>query len=437
MLALAAGCAPGSSATTSAPPSGSVVTDVSKIGNVTLTEYDFFSLGAEGAWWKDVIAGFEQKYPNIKIKRTTQSYDDTLKTLNLKMSGNDAPDLSPVNNGWQSMGTLVKGGRLLNLDNYSKAYGWSKRLPPSIAREHQFGVDGKSMGTGSLFGMPVARSTIIGVYYNRKKLAALGLSVPTTFSGFEAAAMAAKQSGQTPMVLGTLEQWSTTAPLFAVQNALGDKVKITDFAYSQGKVALASTGMTDAAGAMQRWAKEGLFTKDFSGVSSANAGEAFAKGTGVFRFDYSGSLPLTPQQRAGYGFFLLPRKDGGQPVATGATATNYSVSAKSKHPDAAAAFLDYVSSEATAALAVKNGLLPLLTTRQFKATDALSADETAAQAELDRTDSYVPFLDWSTPTFLDTLGAQTQQLLAQRITATQLVEAGQKDYEAWQQKRGS
>ncbi len=407
------------------------------MGGITLTESDFFSTGAEGTWWKAVIAGFEAKYPNIKIKRTTASYDDTIKTLNLKMSGNDAPDLAPANNGWQSLGTLVKGGLVLNLDKYAKAYGWDKRIPTSIAREHEFSTDGKNMGTGSLFGVPVARSTIIGVYYNKKNLKAIGQSVPTTFTGFEAAAMAAKKAGQTPIVLGTLEQWPVTAPLFAVQDAIGSKAKITDFAYSQGNLTLASTGMTQAAATMAKWAKAGLFTKDFSGVSSTNAGMAFANGKGVFRFDYSGSLPLTPAQRSGYGFFLLPTRSGAPAVATGATATNYSISAKSKHPAAAAAFLDYISSQATADLAVKNGLLPLLTKQQPTASDSLSADELKAQHELDQNDNYVPFFDWSTPTFLDTLAAQTQLVLANKATPQQLVATAQQNYTAWQKKRGA
>ncbi len=432
-------CVPGTSSSTanSAPPKPTT-TDVAKLGKVTLREIDFFSTGDEGSWWKDVIAGFQAKNPNITITRSTASFDDTMKTLNLKMSGNDAPDVVPANNGWQSLGTLVQGGLVLNLDTYATTYGWDRRLPASIRRQTAFSTDGKSMGVGSLFAMPVARSTLIGVYYNRALLKRLGVPVPTTFAAFESALAAAKKAGLTPLELGILEQWPVTAPLFAVQDAIGKKAAISDFTYSQATVALAETGLLEAAQTMKRWTDAGYFTKDFSGISSTAAGTAFSKGTGVFRFDYTGSLPLTAAQRPGYGFFILPRKDGGPIVATGATATPYAVSSKSKHPEAAAAFLDFVSSQATADLAVKHGLLPLLTTKPpTSIRDVLSADEIKAQRTLDASDDYVPFFDWSTPTFLDTVAKLTQEVLAGKTTPASLVAGGQANYTAWAKQRAA
>ena len=48
----------------------------------------------------------------------------------------------------------------------------------------------------------------------------------------------------------------------------------------------------------------------------------------------------------------------------------------------------------------------------------------------------MPYFDWASPTMLDTMGAQTQLLLAGQITPDQLVEACQKDYDAFRKTQG-
>ena len=118
----------------------------------------------------------------------------------------------PANNGWQSLGTLVQGHLVMNLDQAAKAYGWRQQVPQSILREHEFSADGKQMGTGSLFGMPVARSSMIEVYYNRALLAKVGATLPKTFTDFTTDLAKAKSVGITPIALGNVEQVGITGP---------------------------------------------------------------------------------------------------------------------------------------------------------------------------------------------------------------------------------
>ena len=112
------------------------------------------------------------------------------------------PTSCPPNNGWQSLGTLVQGGLVLNLDNYANAYGWKKGSRPRSSREHEFSGDGKQMGTGSVFGTPVARASLIEVYYNRALLSGSALRVPKTFADFEGDLAKAKTAGDHPAVDG-------------------------------------------------------------------------------------------------------------------------------------------------------------------------------------------------------------------------------------------
>jgi len=136
------------------------------------------------------------------------------------------------------------------------------------------------------------------------------------------------------------------------------------------------------------------------------------------------------------GYVQLPQVQGGKVVGTGSTAANLSISAKSKHPDAAAAFLDFMASKTAAQQAVDHGFLPLLHSGlSTPSGNPELATEIAAQQALDKGTGYVPYFDWSTPSMIDTIGGQLQQLYAGQVTPDQLAAAGQKDYDAFQAQR--
>src|ERR1700761_2569802 len=178
-------CTPGvagSTAATNATPSGAVSTDPAKLGPTTLHVLDYFTGGVDNTWMNDVVAAFEKKYPNITVQRQSLDWTDLMQELPLKLKSSSPPDIVPPNNGWQSLGTLVQGGLVDNLSSYASAYGWNASVPSSIMREQEFSADGGQMGTGDVFGTPVAMSSAIEVYYNRSLLQQLGLTVPTTFT---------------------------------------------------------------------------------------------------------------------------------------------------------------------------------------------------------------------------------------------------------------
>jgi raffinose/stachyose/melibiose transport system substrate-binding protein len=437
LLALSA-CTPGASgSSTSQATAGPVSTDPASLGTVQLQVLDYFTGGSDNAWMSAVVKAFHDKYPNITIKRTSLGWGDVMQALPLKLKSNNPPDIVPANNGWQSLGTLVQGGLVLNLDSAAQAYGWREQVPTSILQEHEFSTDGKQMGTGAVFGMPVARSSMIEVYYNRALLRQLGLSVPTTYSAFTDALAKAKAANITPIALGNVEQVGITEPLYSVMNALGQQQKISDLIYSQNSVSISdpATGFPQAVSTMKDWADKGYFTHQFAAVAGQDAAQQFVDGKALFHFDYSGSLPLKPGQSSKFGSFVLPRNDGGAPVATTSSATNFSVSAKSKHAAAAAAFLNFAASPAAAQLAVNLGVAPLLdpsVTADGK--DPLFADDVHNAAQISSKNSSVPYLDWATPTLLTTIQTKMQDLLAAKASAQDVVNAAKSDDDAFKAK---
>jgi raffinose/stachyose/melibiose transport system substrate-binding protein len=432
-LAVAA-CTPGvanTGAATSAAPSGPASTDPAKLGPVTLHVLDYFTGGVDNTWMKDVIAAFEKKYPNISVQRQSVTWSDLMQELPLKMKSPDAPDIVPPNNGWQSLGTLVQGGLVANLNSYSAAYGWGKNVPASILRQQEFSATGQQMGTGVLFGMPVALSSMIEVYYNRSLLQQLGLSVPTTYAAFTSDLAKAKQAGITPIALGNQAQSGITQPLYSVMDALGDQSAITNLIYSLGSNRLDSqaSGFPQAVAAMHDWAGKGYFSNQFAGLPETTAETQFVQGKALFHFDYSGSLPFTsPAQSKGFGSFILPRNDGQPAVATLSAATELCVSSKSTHVAAAAAFLNFAASPAAAQIAVNLGTDPMLAPSvKLPAGNPLFADEVTNANLVTTHNSSVPYLDWATPTLFNTITVQMSEMLGGKTTVGAAVNAVQAD----------
>lgn len=405
------GCAPGG---TTAAPTGSaeVSKDVAGAGDVTLKLSDFWG-SAEQDWIVSVIDQFQKKYPNVTIDRTQEDWGQLTSTLNLQMQDAGGPDIASANNGWSSLGTLAKGGLVLNLDAYADLYGWNDSVPTTIARQNKFSADVTKIGEGSWFATPQARASLIGVYYNADALKQLGIEVPTSLDDLEKAAAKVKAAGQVPFSYSGLD--GNTAALLGLQAVYGSESDINDFVYGAADVTAEQTGLTKAAAKLQEWNTNGWLTPNFEGIDYQTSLADYLDGTGVFRFDYTGSLGLTGAQLDQFGYIQLPQASGGSTVGVGAAPGAMVISAKCAHPDVAAAFLDFVMSEASAQTAADLGLVPAL--HKVKTPDVLSQrGEAAATATLDSDDGYVPYFDWSSPTMLDVLSQNVQLLLAGKTT---------------------
>jgi len=429
-MVMVAACAPSAKHDVDTGKSGSpVVTDPAKIGKVTLTEVDFWQ-GAEGQWMEDSIKAFEEKYPDITVKRTVKDWSAIMDTLTLRLDEDGAPDVVTVNNGWQSMGRLAQGGLIVNLDPYAEAYGWRDFIPSTIMRQLEFTTDGKTMGEGSMWAAPSARVQNIGIYYNKALIEKLGLEPPTTLDDFEKVCAAAHEAGITPIAYGETDK--PIAPLFALANVLGDTEVISDTVYGAPDSDLSKTGLGEAAARFQDWEKKGWLMDNYQGLASADANAKFLAGDAVFAFYYSGLVPTDQKNRQDFGYLQLPQAaDNETMVATGAPAHNLAIGIRSEHKDAAALLLDFLMSQQAAQITADHGYMPLLRDVTIPQDDPLIVQEATAAQQTEADNGYVPYFDWTTPTMLDTTASQMQLVLAGKATPDDLVEAAQKDFDAF------
>jgi len=432
-LALSA-CAPGggsddASDDSASPTPGAVKTDAASLGDVTLTVWDQEVRGGQEKQMSTLNAEFQKKYPNITIKRVSRSFDDLVKTLRLALTGADAPDVVQANNTRSQMGEFVKAGQLVNLDPYATAYGWDKRYPQSVRNVASYSPDGKTFGSGSLFGMPQV-GEVVGIFYNDAKLKTLGINPPKTWAEFDAALATAKSKGEVPLVLGNLEKWPAGHVFGVVQGRFTKAEDIRKLGFGQSGGSWVTPENTKAAQTLVDWVDKGYFNSGFNGQDYDPAWQGFTKGQGLFLIAGSWlQADLSSAMKTDVKFMLPPAPEaGGTPVTTGGSGLPFAITEKAKNKDAAAAYINFITSPEAMKVLADNGNLPVVETAEQKAPDALATDVFTAFGTVSKDDGLVPYLDWATPTMGDTLGATLQDLLAKKATPEKALEALQKDY---------
>ncbi|NIK54286.1 extracellular solute-binding protein [Kribbella shirazensis] len=439
LLGLATACAPGSN--TSAPPSqanpSSVQTDPAKMGDVTLLVWDQEVRGGQDAQMKELNAAFQAKYPNIKLKRVSRSFDDLKTTLRLALSGNEPPDVVQANNGRSDMGEFVKANQLVPLDPYLKAYGWDKRYPQSVRQYSQYTPDGKTFGQGNLYGMPQV-GEVVGIFYSKKKLAAAGLQPPATWDEFQSSLATLKSKGDAPLVLGNLEKWPAIHVFGTVQGRTAAPDTIKQLGFGRKGASWKTEENLKAAQTLTDWVGKGYFNDGFNGQDYDPAWQSFAKGKGTYLIAGTWlQADLGKAMGDDVGFMLPPGTSAdAKPVATGGTGLPFAITAKSKHPEAAAAYLNFITSADAMGTLSKTGNLPVADTSKQEVSGGLQKDVFTAFGKVVESDGLLPYLDYATPTMPDTIGAALQDLLAGKAKPEQFADRLEKDYGAFAEANG-
>src|SRR4051794_19926509 len=353
--------------------------DVAKAGNVTLTVWDQEVQGGQAKQIKQLNAAFQAKYPNVKIKRVAKSFPDLQTTLKLAVTSSKAPDVVEANQGRPVMGQLVKGGLLKPLDAYAKAYGWDRRWSKTLLDLNRFSPDGRMFGSGNVFGVS-QMGEIVGVFYNKDKVA----SVPKTFGEFEQMLAKAKQAGQVPISFGDLDKFGGIHEFQTLQNQFAAKQATRDFVFAKPGATFVTSENEEAAKKLQEWASKGYFTPNYLGTRYDPAWQQFAKGKGPFTIGGTWlTSDLADAMGDKVGFFLMPgQKTGDPPVSLGGESLPWSITSKSKHPDVAAAYIDFLTNADAAEVLVDTNNLPAMPTDAQPATQ-VSKDVFAAWKQLD------------------------------------------------------
>lgn len=437
-------CAPGASETTEpATDGGSTDTTTEETSGISMEVPTDVDITLTLATWEvgglfesidAIVQAYEAKYPNVDIVvDNSLGFNDYGSAIELKMSGDDAPDIAQAGQGYTMMGPLVEAGLLRPLDDYAELYGWADRFGPGLLDQARFEPDGSKFGTGDLYGLAKG-GNMVGVFFNREIMAELGLTPPfADWASFSAALDAAQAAGYIPMALGNSEQWPANHTLSILISQTCDNATMLGWIYGNEGSDFTSDCFLQAAETMETWADSGLIDPAANSLTFDDGINRFAEGNSAFFVTGNWALPtMVEKMGENVGFAGFPPVEAGGPArATGATTSPFTISSKTEWPDVAANFIDFMTGPETAELRANGGYAPLLTDVEIAAADATVINEyNAVWKEVIAQDGLTLFLDWSTVGMGAVLFPAIQELIADQTDAASLVEVVQAEWVA-------
>lgn len=340
-LALSAltACAPGGSAEEDPAASAGAVN--SDAASITGTIQMFDGTGLQ-SFDEGLIAAFNKEYPNIKVELRVEPDATANVVLAQLVASSEPPDIMRAG----SLTDSVEKGVLTNLDAYAKAYDWTSSADPSFVALNSVSAEG-ALGSGSLYAYGQTAGPVVGVFYNKKLAAQIGMTeVPADLAAFEAVMQKAKDAGKTPMVvankIGLLGHlWNILLGNYGGPQAVNDILWLEPGATVDTPEALEATET------VQAWATKGFFNEDLNALDQDPSYAQLINDQAVFTVQGNWVLgPLEPMVTAeNLGFFPLPPVTaGGDQTSMSSQSLAFSIPSKSKAKDAAAVFLDWVSS---------------------------------------------------------------------------------------------
>ena len=418
--------APASSApaSASAEPSTAALPSCAGAGNITLNVLSGENSTGQMASFDLPTKAFEAANPNVKVNITYKDFDTFLKTVKLTASGDNPPDIIEGNQGFAIDSALIKAGLILNLDQYASAFGWDKKFTPGTIAPNRFSTDGTQFGSGSLWGLGQA-SEYVGVFYNKDLLQKIGITDPTTLdtkAAFEDALAKAKAAGLTPIMEGDSEGWPFDHNYSLMQGWYVPVATSNDWVFGKAGSTFDDQGHQAAAAELQDWGTKQYFNPDLLAITFNDSMARYGNGDAVF---YVGgdwatdSIYKALGDKAGW--MLYPAGPDGKHAAVGSISLPIHISSKTKYPDCAAAYLDFITTSDTAKQTMlDNGRIPAAgVTAGMSSSNPLVQQEVSEYSRLLADDGLMAWEDWATPTMLDLMNAQNQQLVAGKVTPTQ------------------
>lgn len=398
---------------------------------ITLTVWDQEVREGIGPATDQLNQEFTGANPGVTISRQQKSFDDLKATVKLALGDPNGPDIAQVNQGRPDMGAAVQAGLLLPLTDYATKYGWDKRWGAGVLARNSFTEDGKTFGTGTLWGVSVT-GEIVGLFYNKDLYQKLGLSIPTSSDEMMQQLATIKDKGDVPIAFGALD--GDALQIYgSILETLVPRQWLDDFIYGRNNVSFDTPETIAAARTLVEMSDKGYFTSGYEGIGFDDSAKLFEAGKSVYFWTGSWEgATLTGAVGEIFGFFRTPPKTAGGPSFTiGGVGLPWSIRKTTANPDCAAAYLDYITSDHAMELVAGLGVLPGHAAPNASGSGALFNEMAASFADANAKDEVGHYLDWAFPTGWDTFKANLARLLARQITPEVFVQNIDKEYQAF------
>ena len=322
-------------------------------GNYVDIEYwDNFTEGAESEISQQFADNFAKEH-GITVNRVTIKIDDLRNTIKPAINSGEGPAVFAYDAGAGYLGVLARSGLIQDLTDYAKANNWQDKYIKKTLDVCTF--DDRIYGIGN-------ELESLGIFYNKKIFADLGLEEPTTYEEFEDVMKTIKDNGIIPIMLDDLDQWPGYHYESLWENAFAGCDTIHDVLTL--KSSFEQDSIADGLVHLAKIASDGYTIDSPNSMGHDDGLAMFADGkvamypTGTWQI----SGFSDPETGIGddCGFFYLPAPEGAETSGVFGVGSCYVVNAK-KSPDeifTATKFLEELFNEENTKSWYEHGFVP-------------------------------------------------------------------------------
>jgi len=290
---------------------------------------------------KDLVEPFNAAHPTTPLTLDVLAGGSGDKKIRMAVISGKGPDIV-MTPGPSTTLALVQSNHLLALDDYIKKYNLDKRILSPVLRTGEY--------KGHNYALPRTFETMV-LYYNKTLFDKNGWAPPKTMAELNTIAEALLAKNITPFSVGNgdwrpANEWHVSVVLnhYAgpedIYKALKGEIPWTDPVFAQ------------AIDVLKNWYQKGWFGKNYFSLTGDQQALLLAKGeagmapNGTFSFDNMVAAFKQTGQELGVAPFPTLRDGLPYPIYAIGTGSTMSINKDSANPDAAAAFLDYLYSDA-------------------------------------------------------------------------------------------
>ncbi|UOQ93305.1 extracellular solute-binding protein [Halobacillus shinanisalinarum] len=292
--------------------------------------------------YKEAVAKFEEKHPDVKVKMLRIPNDAYKQKLSVSMSGGNAPDVfHSWGGGW--LNKFVKQDKVLDITS-------------SIDKSHfnELALD-NAIFNNKVYGLPLGLSIDV-VFYNKEIFDKYGLEEPKTYQEWLNIINTLNENDVIPIALANKTKWPGAYYLMNFASRIAGP-ELFDSAFHRKGKGFDDEAYVQAGQYIQEMVEKDAFNEGFNGVPyDAGRGRQLLYSGQAAMMDMTISFlnnvrTEAPEFEKKLDFFVFPTIEGGKGNRSqlgAATGPVWSVSKNSKHPELATELIKELTSEETA-----------------------------------------------------------------------------------------
>lgn len=300
-------------------------------------EIQYFVGGYGDAWWKEVIKGFKEKYPDVKVKEEAgPNINEEMKTR--WISGNP-PDVVYIDGAGSSETQMVEDDQLMDLTDWIK----SVELKDGTPLSDSFIVPPSDFD-GKIFSLPLVFDTW-GTWYNKATFEEKGYEVPSDFDSWMKSMGEIKDSeGIAPFTTtGQYPYYFLRGVLYpAFASVGGDELLASVINGDEG--AWTSDEVKGVMKKVQEMQEAGYIDPGFAALSHTQSQMNFILSKNAYipvGFWLPNEMAKDVPEDFEFGFIPSPMNEAGEPMVVVPDLRPLAIAKDAKNPEAAKAFVEF------------------------------------------------------------------------------------------------